>query len=259
TPEVITPATPRDGWRFFSASGNIGGGEGGMVNTFRLLVLLNDVGGSSALIDDIALVDGTNAAVGFNYVRNGDFETPLDTGVTNSWKLGSLGYGNSQIVSDLVHSGTGAFKIIGTNAAGLVNPPTYNRTIMQVISPASAEGSPVANTNATLSFWYWATNSATNLFVRIRNSGALTTGATGTNINIFITPSNYVPAMPISAATNSFSPGSNNLLSIALPAFPTLWINEVQADNPNGILDSFGERDPWVEIYNTSTNTVSLD
>ncbi len=157
-------------------------------------------------------------------------------------------------MNDLVHSGSGAFKIIGTNSAGAANPPSYNKSIFQWLSPAPA----ISSTN-TLSFWYWATNSATNLLMRVRNSSALTTGATGTNINIFITPSNYVPAVTISPATNSFSPGSNNLLSIALPAFPTLWINEVQADNTNGILDSHGERAPWIEIYNTSTNSVSLD
>jgi hypothetical protein len=259
SPAISTPQEPRDGWRFFSASGSIGNGEPGMTNTFRLHVYLGEPG--SAIIDDIALVSGTNAEVGHNFIRNGDFETPLDTGVTNSWKLGSLGYGNSHIVSDLVHAGSGAFKIVGTNAAGTVNHPLHTRNIMQVISPASAEGSPVTNTVNTMSFWYWATNSATNLYMRIRNATPLATGpaAGPTNINIFITPSNYVPPMLISGATNSYSPGSNNILSTTIPAFPTLWINEVQAENSAGIADNNGEREPWIEIYNTSTNPVSLE
>src|SRR5205085_11755967 len=151
---------------------------------------------------------------------------------------------------DLVHAGSGALKIIGTNAAGNVNPPTYNRSIMQVISPNSAQGAPVTNTVNTLSCWYWATNSATNFYMRIRNSAFLTTATNSgaTNINIFVTPSNYVPAMQISAVTNSISPGSNNLLSITLPAFPTLWINEVAAENTTGITDNQGEHEPWIEI-----------
>ncbi|HTD68184.1 MAG TPA: lamin tail domain-containing protein, partial [Candidatus Limnocylindria bacterium] len=113
----------------------------------------------------------------------------------------------------------------------------------------------------TLSFWYWATNSATNLYVRILNSSGLTTGPANaaTNINIFITPSNYVPAMQLTAATNSISPGSSNVLSATLAPFQPLWINEVQAENLTGLLDNSGERDPWIEIYNTSANTVSLD
>jgi hypothetical protein len=250
TPAISTPEQPRDGWRFFSASGSIGSGDGN--GTMRLLIYLDTPG--SAIIDDLAIVAGTNAAVGPNFVANGDFESPLTQGLTNSWRLGTQAYGDSTIVNDLVHSGAGAFKIIGTNAAGAANPPSYSRSIFQWLSPA-----PAVNSTNTLSFWYWATNSAQNLLVRVRNSAALTTGSTGTNINIFITPSNYVPAMQVSSATNSVSPGSNNLLSIALPAFPSLWINELQADNVTGILDSYGQREPWVEIYNTSTNAVSLE
>jgi hypothetical protein len=257
--EISTPAQTRDGWRFFSATGNIGSGEGGMTDTYRLLLYLGEPG--SALIDDLAIVSGTNPAVGPNFVRNGDFETPLDTGVTNSWKIGTNCYGDTFIASDLVHAGSGAFKIVGTNAGGIANHPIYTRSIMQVISPASVEGAPVTNTINTLSFWYWATNSATNLYARIRGSTALATGPLSgpTNINIFITPSNYVPAGLVSPATNSYSPGSNNLLSTTIPAFKTLWINEVQAENTLGIFDNNGEREPWIELYNTSTNTVSLD
>jgi len=43
-----------------------------------------------------------------------------------------------------------------------------------------------------------------------------------------------------------------------LPAFPPLWINEIQADNLNGITNSAGQHAPWVEIYNPTTNTVPL-
>src|SRR5206468_2252728 len=80
-----------------------------------------------------------------------------------------------------------------------------------------------------------------------------------TNINVFITPSNYVPPMLVSPATNSLSPGAANQLATSLPAFPPLWINEVQAENITGLTDSYGEHDPWIEIYNASTNTVSLN
>jgi hypothetical protein len=212
---------------------------------------LNEPG--SALLDDLALVAGTVPAAGFNYLRNGDFEAPLDTGVTNSWKIGTNAYGNSGLVSDLVHGGAGAFKLVGTNSAGQVNPPSYSKVVMQVLSPASAEGSPATASTNTLSFWYWATNSATNLAVRIRNSSALSTAGSGpgnafTNINIFVAP-----------ATNFVTPGTNNLVVTALPAFPPLWLNEVQAGNVTGRLDSQGEREPWIELYNSSTNPVSLE
>ena len=68
-----------------------------------------------------------------------------------------------------------------------------------------------------------------------------------------------MPPTLVSAATNSLSPGFANQNVTNLPTFPSLWINEVQAENVTGITDNHGEREPWIEIYNTSTNTVSLN
>ncbi len=248
---IITPPGVRDGWRFFSASGSSGTGENGS-GPMRFLLYLGEAG--TAWIDDLSIVPGTNAGVGPNYVSNGDFESPLVFGLTNSWFFGT-NYTNTTIVGDLVHTGAGAFKIVGASP-GAANNPTYSRTMYQFLSPA-----PPVNSTNTLSFWYWATNSATNLYARVRNSAFLQTATNSgfTNINIFFTPSNYVPPQIVSPATNSYSPGSNNLLSTTLPAFKTLWINEVQAENTLGIFDHNGEREPWIEIYNTSTNTVLLD
>jgi hypothetical protein len=238
-----TPDTRRDGWRFFSASGSIGSGEIG--GRMRLLIYL-DTGGS-ALIDDLSIVAGTNAAAGFNYVANGDFESPLTQGLTNSWQIGENCYGDSLIVSDLVHAGTGAFKIIGTNGAGAANAPSYSRSIFQWLSPA-----PAVNSANTLSFWYWATNSASNLLMRVRFSNDLTTGANGTNIHIFGMPSNYVPSIVV-------SPGRANQMTTNLPPFPSLWLNEVHGNQSAGLADNAGDRDPWIELYNAGTTNVSLD
>jgi hypothetical protein len=41
--------------------------------------------------------------------------------------------------------------------------------------------------------------------------------------------------------------------------FPPLWINELQADNLTGVTNSAGQRTAWLELYNPSTNKVSLD
>ena len=46
--------------------------------------------------------------------------------------------------------------------------------------------------------------------------------------------------------------------ALALPPFPPLWLNELQANNSTGPTDNFGQRDPWVEIINTSATNVSL-
>lgn len=61
------------------------------------------------------------------------------------------------------------------------------------------------------------------------------------------------------AADLTRTPGAPNSVSATLPAFPTLWLNEVQAQNLTGPVDNFSERDPWVELFNTGTNSVSLD
>ena len=63
----------------------------------------------------------------------------------------------------------------------------------------------------------------------------------------------------LSAAT----PGAANSVRATLPPFPPIWLNEVLPNNfflgTNGLADRFGERDPWVELYNGGTNALSLD
>lgn len=45
---------------------------------------------------------------------------------------------------------------------------------------------------------------------------------------------------------------------ISVPASAQVVINEVNTSNMNGITDSFGEREDWVELYNTTTANVDL-
>lgn len=54
------------------------------------------------------------------------------------------------------------------------------------------------------------------------------------------------------------TPGTSNSVSATLPAFPTVWLNEAQADNLSGPFDNFSQRDPWVELYNPSGSALSL-
>ena len=61
--------------------------------------------------------------------------------------------------------------------------------------------------------------------------------------------------------TNSIAlatPGASNSVVAVLPAFPPVWLNELQADNQTGPVDNYGQRDPWVELYNAGTNALSL-
>ena len=54
------------------------------------------------------------------------------------------------------------------------------------------------------------------------------------------------------------SPGKTNTVAATLAPFPSLWINEVEPDNLTGITNRAGQRAPWIELYNPSTNAVSL-
>lgn len=58
------------------------------------------------------------------------------------------------------------------------------------------------------------------------------------------------------------TPGAANSLQATLPAFPTIWLNEVlpwnDASITNARADRMGDYDPWLEIYNSGTNPVSL-
>jgi hypothetical protein len=60
-------------------------------------------------------------------------------------------------------------------------------------------------------------------------------------------------------ASQAANPGATNSVASSLTPFPPLWLNEVEPDNLTGITNSAGQRAPWIELYNPSTNTVSLN
>ncbi|MHC1769199.1 MAG: lamin tail domain-containing protein [Verrucomicrobiia bacterium] len=55
------------------------------------------------------------------------------------------------------------------------------------------------------------------------------------------------------------TPGSANNVAATLPEFPLLWINEVMPTNAGSQVDSTGESDPWIELFNAGPAEVSLD
>lgn len=61
-----------------------------------------------------------------------------------------------------------------------------------------------------------------------------------------------------SAMSGLATPGASNSVAASLAPFPPLWINEVQPNNLTGITNSAGQHTPWIEIYNPTTNAVSL-
>jgi hypothetical protein len=54
------------------------------------------------------------------------------------------------------------------------------------------------------------------------------------------------------------TPGAPNSVTDSLPPFPLLWLNEIQPVNVTGVADSFGDRDPWVELFNAASTNFPL-
>ncbi|MFZ9854529.1 MAG: lamin tail domain-containing protein, partial [Limisphaerales bacterium] len=54
------------------------------------------------------------------------------------------------------------------------------------------------------------------------------------------------------------TPGAANSVRASLPAFPTVWINEVVPNPPLGVVDNLGQRAPFVELANTGEEEADL-
>jgi len=61
-----------------------------------------------------------------------------------------------------------------------------------------------------------------------------------------------------SATPAAATPDAVNTSARSLAPFPSLWINEVQPDNLNGITNHAGQHTSWLELYNPGTNQISL-
>ncbi|MBI1841876.1 MAG: lamin tail domain-containing protein, partial [Verrucomicrobia bacterium] len=54
------------------------------------------------------------------------------------------------------------------------------------------------------------------------------------------------------------TPGAANRAAQSLPAFPDLWLSEVQPENLTGPTDASGKRPGWVELYNSGASELDL-
>jgi hypothetical protein len=60
-------------------------------------------------------------------------------------------------------------------------------------------------------------------------------------------------------SSSMYTPTQPNSIRGTVAAFPRVWLNEVLPNNTVGLTDRFGDRDPWVEIYNGGTTALSLN
>jgi hypothetical protein len=183
-------------------------------------------GVSDAFLDGVSLVPASGPLAGVNVLENGDFESAFEVG----WSFIGTNLTNSGITLELARFGEASLHVISTGSGGLT------RSIVQAV-PAGA-----SNVVNTLSYWYRP-------------------GSGGANLTVRTYPGSYLQTRVAFGASNDvvrYTPGTNNSSRAVLPPFPQVWLNEIQPDNLNGILDRQGEADPWVELFNSGPTNIDL-
>jgi hypothetical protein len=61
-----------------------------------------------------------------------------------------------------------------------------------------------------------------------------------------------------STAESPYTPGAVNSTRATLGTIPLVWLNEIQPNNVSGPQDNSGDRDPWVELYNSGSGSIDL-
>ncbi|MBN2506243.1 MAG: lamin tail domain-containing protein, partial [Verrucomicrobia bacterium] len=229
-----TPAVTNEGWIFFSWSGTPNATSG------NLRFWLANAG--SVWIDQISLVEGTEPEVGVNLVANPGF----DAGDLPPWTV--RGYAtNTTVSADAAHSGGYGVDLIMTGPggqAGYMTQPITGLTSSQTY---------------TLSFWYHTTMEPALLsFYLTSNFRTGVSNSPVISLQRNVVPASYLPPTLISAAVADATPGAANTGIATLADVPPLWINEVQPVNTTGPRDAANEAEPWIELYNAGTTTVSL-
>jgi hypothetical protein len=195
-------------------------GVPGAVNT-NLTIFL--AGAGDVYIDNVSLVEGTAPDAGVNLVQNGGFES----GALGPW----VALGNHSISAV---SGVVAFEGNYSLRVAATGPGASGNLLSQYVSNV------VSTLTYTFSFWFLpSTNGSAGLQFRLSTPFRT------------LTAINYRPV--------GATPGVANAAAAIRPPFPPLWLNELLPNNLTGLADNAGDRDPWVEIYNAGTNTVSLN
>ena len=196
----------------------------GTASSSTLYLYLQSAG--DLYLDDLRLVSGSVPEAGSNVVVNGNFESPL----AGTWTI-SANHSGSALSNQVKYSGKSSLHLVASSGGS-----SRSSSIYQEINPALTQGQPY-----TLSFWYRQSTHGGPLTLRLSGSGIEAT---------------IDPAPPVSWP---FTPGAPNSVLSSLTPFPTLWLNEVQPVNLTGPADNTGEREPWIELYNSGSEAIRLD
>jgi hypothetical protein len=173
----------------------------------------------------------------------------------SAWQLKGLAY--TFPAGSLI--GPNGYLVLAANRATFAAAYGATNLVFDVFSGT------LQNNGETLSLIQPGTNAASDVVVakvRYRTTGPWPLGGNKVGSSLQLIDShqdnwragNWAAVSGTSAAT----PGATNSDAVALPPFPPLWINEVQADNLTGITNGAGQRSGWLELFNPTTSTVSL-
>jgi hypothetical protein len=214
-----SPASPQ--WQYATLTGIA-------TKSTLLIGLLNS---GDVYIDDVKLVSGSVPEVGQNYIIDGDFESSLAV----NWTV-SANVSGSVLSKSVKHSGSASLHLIATSGG-----PTLGQAVWQNTIPLET------NATYTLSYWYLPGSSSVSLLVRL-------SGSSPGKGHVY----SLETIQPPGGNSLSATPGAPNSVRASLAAFPPIWLNEVQPQNVNGLVTGAGQRAPWLELYNPSSNVVSL-
>jgi len=196
----------------------------GTASTSRLYIYMASAG--EVYIDDLKIVAGTVPEAGANTILNGDFESSFP----GPWTV-SANLSGSAASSAESHSGNNSLHVVSTAAGS-----SQGSSIWQDIGPL------VTDAPYTLSYWYLPSTNGSGLTIRLSGNGINSTHSIA----------------PSQSPSSIHTPGGPNSLRALLPPLPPVWINEIQPNNITGPSDNFGDREPWVELYNAGSSTLDL-
>ena len=215
--------TDAQGWRQVTFTGTIQGHPTLQVSRGTNFFIILATAGTVHL-DDMYLCEGTVAEAGPNVLVNGDFEAPL----AGAWTP-SGNHGTSVRDTTVSRTGAASLRVVATG------PGSTSTSFVRQYIPGNT-----SNKIFTLSFWLLPSTNGSTMQVRT---------APGSLFNL-----QGLTTRPLLA-----TPGEANALVRDLPAYESLWLNEVQAVNQTGVTDNVGDRDPWIELYNSTASPISLD
>jgi len=218
-----TPA-PAPQWVQISATGIPRANSSTLYPLYLYLQSAGDI-----YIDDVSVVAGSVAESGVNVVTNGGFETSL-----NPWTIGSDGNNSASVVStNFAHSGSRSLHLVAATGG-----TTKTSSVWQDFT-----GNLTVGATYTLSFYY----------LQSTNGGPLTVRFSGSGISVTTNPAPAAGSLLVAE-----TPDAGNSVAATLPAFPGVWLNELQAVNVTGPTNNAGAHVSWVELYNAGTNSLSL-